>query len=691
MRQTCGDQSWRPRDERPGRGYQSIAKTVVLSLLLAVAGASVAAAQSEWNPFQEQDERAKRQRRGAPDQQALPPVDRDNPQGAPIPYGAPYTGTPSEPPPFAGSAGASAPGVRNSTVEKIELAPISPAPAPPASAAPPPVPQPGGPAGAVAGPAPFPPAGAPTAPPTSGWQPAPGVAPAGPRPSVSAAASPQWSAPVWQGVDMAQLEALIAPLAIPPRSPALHGLWVRLLTDRGQPPAGGKGPNHFAALQMEGLYRSGLIDQMSQRLGPEAGDDPLLNGFRIRRDLASGDNVGACAGAKSLAAKRQGLPKLLVGEIHLLNGYCAGADGNYAAAGLAAELAREEEVQAGTALQALDALALMQPGAKGAKPPKIAFPEKLLVLDYRLLSLLGAQEPQVVLDKAEPALLYALAAEGKSNPRQAVLAAEAAARLNAISPAQLAEAYKRLAVPANAETDPIFRRASLFKAISAEPGPPRRMALIRQLLDDARKAGLYLAAAQAAATVLGDVDAAGMPGALVETAAEVAVAGGDYNRARQLAGRNPAATHWAALGDIVDPRNAQPQDFDRALTVLESLARSNRIPPDMLHRLATVLDALDINVPIPLWEAASRTPQPNMGHLPDTGTLPDLQAAAKKREIGRTVLLVLKTIGSGGPDAAHLIALGDSIRALRRVGLDADARRVGFEALFAGWPRGVIQ
>ena len=70
---------------------------------------------------------------------------------------------------------------------------------------------------------------------------------------------------------MAQLEALIAPLAIPPRSPALHGLWVRLLTDRGPPPAGGKGPSHFAALQMEGLYRSGLIDQMSQRLGPEAG------------------------------------------------------------------------------------------------------------------------------------------------------------------------------------------------------------------------------------------------------------------------------------------------------------------------------------------------------------------------------------------------------------------------------------
>ena len=34
-----------------------------------------------------------------------------------------------------------------------------------------------------------------------------------------------------------------------------------------------------------------------------------------------------------------------------------------------------------------------------------------------------------------------------------------------------------------------------------------------------------------------------------------------------------------------------------------------------------------------------------------------------------------------------MIALGDAIRALKRAGLEADARRLGFEALFAGWPR----
>ena len=51
----------------------------------------------------------------------------------------------------------------------------------------------------------------------------------------------------------------------------------------------------------------------------------------------------------------------------------------------------------------------------------------------------------------------------------------------------------------------------------------------------------------------------------------------------------------------------------------------------MLHRLVTVLDALDTQVPIPLWEAASRTPQPTDGHLPATGVLAELKVARDKR------------------------------------------------------------
>ena len=36
-----------------------------------------------------------------------------------------------------------------------------------------------------------------------------------------------------------------------------------------------------------------------------------------------------------------------------------------------------------------------------------------------------------------------------------------------------------------------------------------------------------------------------------------------------------------------------------------------------------------------------------------------------------------------------MIALGDAIRALKRAGLEADARRLALEGLFTSWPRSV--
>ena len=100
-----------------------------------------------------------------------------------------------------------------------------------------------------------------------------------------------------------------------------------------------------------------------------------------------------------------------------------------------------------------------------------------------------------------------------------------------------------------------------------------------------------------------------------------------------------------------------------------------------------MLDALDYQIPVPLWEAASRSPQPKTGHLPETGVLSQLQDAAKKKEFARTVLLANRTLGASGAEGAHLIALGDSIRALKRAGLEPDARRLGLEAVLQVWPR----
>jgi hypothetical protein len=47
----------------------------------------------------------------------------------------------------------------------------------------------------------------------------------------------------------------------------------------------------------------------------------------------------------------------------------------------------------------------------------------------------------------------------------------------------------------------------------------------------------------------------------------------------------------------------------------------------------------------------------------------------------------MRSLGPAGPEAANLLALGDAIRALKRIGLEADARQLALEALLAVWPR----
>ena len=176
-----------------------------------------------------------------------------------------------------------------------------------------------------------------------------------------------------------------------------------------------------------------------------------------------------------------------------------------------------------------------------------------------------------------------------------------------------------------------------------------------------------------------------------ETAIEIALAAGDLKRAaawvRQA--QNGALDHWLMLIEIAGGRTGEA--VDTGLKTTEQLALKGRFAPELLHRLVTVLDALEVDIPIPLWEAASRTPQPTKGHLPETGVLAHLKSAAAEKKFGLAVLLAMRTLGPDGSEGAHIIALGDSIRALKVIGLEADARRLALEALFASWPRQAVR
>ena len=509
---------------------------------------------------------------------------------------------------------------------------------------------------------------------------------------------------LWNGLDIAGVEAQLARLDIPPRSAAVNSLWRRLLQAEAMP-AGSAAK--FQALHAEAFARSGLLKEQSEALAKATaasdagGADAVLLVLKARSDIANGQTDAGCAAAKEAGGRKADLPKRLKGDIIILAGYCAAVAGNASAAGLAAELAREEKHDAPLAVAALDAIAL---GPDGARSQKLALPKKLDAIDYRLLQLTAAQELGTILELADPSLLSLLIADNSTDPKLRLAAAESAARLNIIAPDRLAAIYRTqqfnaadLADPLAGRADPLTRRALLLKSAEAERTPQRKTRVIRALLDDAKRAGLYLPMLRIAAKPVATLQRQIEIGWFAETAVEAMIAAERYDEARTWAAfgqgldrpaMGPATAglqHWLALIDIADPNSTAQRGA--SLASVEQMALAGRFTPDMLHRLATVLDALDYQVPIPLWEAASRTPQPSTGHLPDTGVLTELQDAAKKKEFGRTVLLTLRTLGSNGAEGAHMIALGDAVRALKRAGLEPDARRLGFEALFAGWPR----
>lgn len=496
---------------------------------------------------------------------------------------------------------------------------------------------------------------------------------------------------LWRGVDIALFEKLISELEIPPRSPALHQLWKRLITSDVTPPAGEAANQKFRALRLEALYRSGLSAEAKQEVDAiDPAAVPMLAVLASRNALANGDNARACEMSAKAKPSGAAAPKRVKAESLLISAYCAAISGDTAGAGLAAELAREEGLGRSAALDALDAIATRS-------KPKTAPYERLTLADYKLLELADAPAAAAQsLEKAEPALLIAIANDSKAPAGMRISAAEAAARQNSLDPEGLAALY---ALGINTEsadalltggtTKGTARRAALYKAIEAEKTPMKRTRLIRALLDDAKRNGL----GSQVARMLGRPAAALKPAPelvwFAETAAEIGLASGNFEMTRNWValsppGTTPGLAHWLTLADIADT-NFQPRGAH--LKELESSALTGRFQPEALHRLATVLDALEYAIPIPLWEAASRSPQPGAGYLPETGVLTALQDAAKKKEFGHTVLLAMKAMGPNGAEGAHLIALGDSMRALKRAGLEADARRLALEALLASWPR----
>lgn len=498
-------------------------------------------------------------------------------------------------------------------------------------------------------------------PPIPGFPAPPAFAPPASGPASVASPLPY---DVWRGVDAAALERLLAASPLPSPSPALATLIARALATGD--PASGQG----LALRIAALQRAGRVAEEVELLDRAvAANDPGALGRYALALLASGREDDACEVRLGGAPGEEAL---------LVPVYCAAARGDLPGAKLALQLARDGGAQVGLAAAAISRLSKIS-------TPSPSSPKQIGVLDYLFLTL-GAPRPAAGLAaKAEPELLFMLAHDPSTPVELRVASAERAASLNIIGGEDLARAYREAAqaLPNTAQSGPALR-ARLFAAFESAPSVKIRAESIAALLASARDQDIEVpiaeALAKASAGLVQDPQAA----AFAETGIRVAALAGDEESAwGWVDAGGERVANWQLLLAASDPQSPRAE---AALAEGVDLALKGGLPPPLLHRLVTVLDALNYEVPIPLWDEASKTPQPNDGDLPPTGALTGLKEASDAGEIGRTVLIAAAVLGRNGAKGAHLIALGDSLRALKRVGLDAEARRLGLEALYAHWP-----
>jgi hypothetical protein len=528
---------------------------------------------------------------------------------------------------------------------------------------------PSGPPAGVAPPEPQPATIAPGEPPPDYRQPPQGYAQ---PPPIFGQGSPQAGSrlpiDLFRGLQPDAMQRLLAAVTLPSPSRALATLIARALT------TGAERGGADIAVRIEALKRAGRVEETARLLGEVAGTGEAGASARYAEALlAAGHDDEACGVALDPPPDHAGASETKRATF-LVPAYCAARKDDMRGAQLSLQLARDNGVQAPLAFAAID--------RKGAG----SLPKRIEVLAYIFLRLDPKRLRPEIAMRATPDLLYRLAHDDAVPPELKLAAAERAAALNIVDGRTLAAAYRDAAPKLGKSQTPPALRARLFAALEAAPTAKIRADSIDALLVSGRELDLEIplseALAEANARLAQDPHAA----AFAATGVRVAALAGDDQSAWSFidAGGGPARSlaFLLAARDPFDPRASQTLGGGPDATL------KGGPPQQVLPWLVTVLEALDYEVPIPLWDVAGKVPQPTEGYLPATGELTALKDAADAGELGRTVLLVASVLGPKGPAGANLIAVSDAIRALKRIGLDQEARQVGFEALYAHWPVG---
>lgn len=497
---------------------------------------------------------------------------------------------------------------------------------------------------------------------------------------------------MWAGSERLLAVRLLPTLPTKSRSAAVRGLSRRLLLSAAASPQGQGDSGALLHARIEKLFAAGWLQDTGALLQvvPPAADNPSLDAIRLDLLLITGHRREACTLARNL------LENAPTAHLKKIAAFCLAAEGRTAEVDLYEQVLYADGIEDPPFYRLLGQLAGREPVEEFELPtPSPLHLAMLLATD---------QAPsEVALQEGSAHAIWALAMAPRAEPRLRAEAAEIAAERGIISLDVLRTIYRELPLTAEQESDPVtyaasetgaLAAASFYRAIADSQNVEASLNLIEEAWRHASARGRTDIVSAAIAPEV----------AAIQPLEELSVYANITMRVLLRAGEMDAALTWFEA--MIRP--ARQSDPHAAAAVLEvapliyAADVNNRVPapaqalsiwwreqnasdsspaPHDRGFLLALLEVLQRPVPDSLWLDSLNTTVTQMGAVPTSAVLRQLQLAAAASRRAETALLVLAILGDDGPQGTADAVLVQLVDALMQAGLIEDAHILALESL----------
>ena len=502
---------------------------------------------------------------------------------------------------------------------------------------------------------------------------------------------------MWRGTPRSLIDNLLPQLPIAIRSPTLRDLARRLLLSMSIVPprdASDFEGKSLIAMRVEQLQAMGLIGAAAELISaaPTRDTDPDLLRAKVDNLFLFNDLGGACD-----VVRRQG-NRLIEEYWQRSLVFCQALEGDVDGAVLGASLLAEDgDVDDPVFFALVDVLT----NGRSVSVDSLTQPTPLHLAMLRTANI---QIPSDALDRGSPALLRSIGLSPNAVRELRLDAAEWAAVLGAIPPGRLGQVYAGADFEVGeldnalsiADSQRNSRgRALLYQAAVLQSVPMAKAAVLQQAWRLAREDKIYPLAVRLYEPLILETPALSGLGWFAADAARAlfalhhpAAAQPWLNLLRQETLRDSEAKRAAdAFWSILEVTSGSKITFLDSETFFSWQSALRELSPESAIARTTlalaIFEALGYDIDPEYWRSLLNTIRRPTASTPDPVLRRTLREASENGRIGETVLLGLLVLGREGLDGVDPWHLHDVLAALRKVGLETEARSIALEAMLA--------